>query len=92
VEGVKLTSYRHISGVVKNEWSHTFAQLYSVMAWVGINFNLIDAKEIRLEDRGMDRIHLASDRYSCCEHGDEHVDVLTMLALCRWVSRAVRVE
>jgi len=40
----------------------------------------------------MDRIHLASDRHSCCEHGDEHVEVLTMLALCRWVIRTVRVE
>jgi hypothetical protein len=52
VGGVRLTSYRHLSGVVKNEWSHTFAQLYSVIAWAGENFNLIDAKEIRLEDRG----------------------------------------
>ena len=40
----------------------------------------------------MDRIHLASEKYSCCEHVDEHVEVLTMSALCRWVSRAVRVE
>jgi hypothetical protein len=40
----------------------------------------------------MDRIHLASDRYNCCEHDDGHDEVLTMLALCRWVSRAVRVE
>lgn len=52
VGGVRLTSYRHLSGVVKNEWSHTFAQLYSVMAWAGENFNLMDAKEIRLEERG----------------------------------------
>ena len=52
----------------------------------------MDAKEIRLEDLGMNRIHLASDRHSCYEHGHEHVEVLTMLALCRWVSRAVRVE
>ena len=57
-----------------------------------IKCNLMDAKEIRLEDLGMNRIHLASDRHSCYEHGHEHVEVLTMLALCRWVSRAVRVE
>lgn len=49
---MKLTSYHHLSGVVKNEWSHTFAQLYSVMPWAGENFNFMDAKEIRLEDRG----------------------------------------
>ena len=50
--GVRLTSYRHLSGVVKNEWSHTFSQLYSVMAWAGEDFNIIDAKDIRVEDWG----------------------------------------
>jgi hypothetical protein len=92
VGSVRLTSYRHLSGVVKNEWNRTFAELYSVMAWAGEIFNLMDAKEIRLEDLGMNRIHLASDVHSCCEHGHEHDEVLTMLALCRRVSRAVRVK